>query len=257
MELTVTVEGGNLRADDRAGDGPAVVLLHPGWGDSSIWLPVMERLPAYYRVIRYDTRGYGRSPAATAAFSQLRDLTAVLDRLGADRVILVGHSGGGATAVSFALAHPARVRALLLLAPGVHDYPWPADDPYGGEFSRLFAAGDRDGLTELGLRTWAAADPGPAAREQIRGAAATFFDGGGEFERPDPPAYSRLGEISAPAAVVIGDLEYPMVARCAAEVAQRIPGCTLVPAPGADHMLPLRVPDLIAELTVTLAGQVP
>jgi len=46
-----------------------------------------------------------------------------------------------------------------------------------------------------------------------------------------------------------------MVVRCAGEVAGRIPGCKRIPAPGADHMLPLRVPDLIADLTVKLAAR--
>jgi len=254
MELNVPVEGGYLWADDTGGHGPVIVLLHPGWGDSSIWLPVMERLPPHYRVLRYDKRAYGKSPAPIAPFSQLADLTAVLDERRADLVVLVGHSGGGATAIALALADPGRVCALLLLAPGVQDYPWPEDDPYGTEFEELYEVGDRDSLTELCLRTWAPADPGPAAREQIRGAVDSFFDVG-EFERPDPPAYSRLREISAPTAVVIGDLEYPMVVRCAGEVAGRIPGCKRIPAPGADHMLPLRVPDLIADLTVKLAAR--
>jgi len=96
--------------------------------------------------------------------------------------------------------------------------------------------------------------PGPAARAQVRGAVDAFFSVG-EFERPDPPVHSRLGEVTAPTVVVIGDLEYRMVARCAAEVAERIPGCQRIPAPGADHMLPLRIPALIAELTVRLAGE--
>ncbi len=54
--------------------------------------------------------------------------------------------------------------------------------------------------------------------------------------------------------MVTGDREYPMVARCAAEIAARIPGCERVTAPGADHMLPLRAPELIARLAVALAG---
>jgi 3-oxoadipate enol-lactonase len=254
VELSVPVDGGHLWADDSGGDGPLLVLLHPGWGDSSIWRPVLEKLPPGCRVIRYDTRGFGRSPAPAVPFSQLGDLAAVLDDRGADRVTLVAHSVGGGPALGFALADPARVRGLLLLAPGVHDYPWPADDPYGGQFEKLYAAGDRAGLTDLGLRTWAASGADPAAREQIRGAADAFFRVG-DYERPDPPAYARLGQIRIPAAVVVGDQEYPMVARCAADIAARIPGCRQIPAPGADHLLPLRVPAMIAELAVQLAGQ--
>ncbi len=254
MELNVPVAGGHLWAEDSGGDGPVIVLLHPGWGDASIWRPVLHKLPSRYRAIRYDTRGYGRSPAPAAPFTQLGDLATVLAGRGADEVVLVGHSGGGGTAIGLALADPGRVRALLLLAPGVQDYPWPDDDPYGAMFGELYEARDTDGLTELGVRTWAAVGDAPAVREQIRGAAGAFFRVG-DFERPDPPAYPRLGEVRAPAIVVTGDREYPMVARCAAQIAARIPGCEQVPAPGADHMLPLRAPDLVARLAVKLADQ--
>lgn len=254
MELSVPVDGGYLWADDTGGDGPPLVLLHPGWGDSSIWLPVLERLPSQYRVIRYDTRGFGKSPAPAAPFTQHGDLAVVLDHCGADQAVLVGHSGGGGTAIGLALADPARVCGLLLLAPGVPDYPWPEDDPYGKQFDMLYAAGDRDGLADLGLRTWAAAGADRAAQEQIRGAVTAFFLVG-DYERPDPPAYSRLGQIRVPAIAVVGDQEYPMVARCAADIAARIPRCQQVRAPGADHLLPLRVPTMIAELADELAGQ--
>jgi 3-oxoadipate enol-lactonase len=250
MELLVP--GGRVWADDSGGEGPTVVLLHPGWGDSAIWLPVLERLLPY-RVIRYDVHGYGKSPAPAEPFTHLGDLIAVLDHFEADRVLLVGHSGGGGTAIGLALADPARVTGLLLLAPGVQDYPWPTDDPYMIKFSELYEANDRNGLTDLGLRTWAPADPGPPALEQVRGAAEAFFLNAG-FEQRDPPAWARLAEIVAPAVVVIGGLEYPMVARCAEDVAARIPGCRRVFAKGADHLLPLRVPDLIADLIANLAG---
>ncbi|HEY4852807.1 MAG TPA: alpha/beta hydrolase [Streptosporangiaceae bacterium] len=247
MELTVPADGGEIWADDTGGPGTPIVLLHPGWGDSSIWLPLMSRLPRGYRVIRYDVQGFGRSPAPHAPFTHLGNLTAVLDHLDVPRAALVGHSGGGGTAIGLALTSPPKVSALILLAPGVQDYPWSQDDPYVAEFGKLAAADDRAGLAALGLGTWAAADTGPDAQAQITGAVAAMFQLGG-FEQPDPPAYDRLHEITAPAVVALGDLEYPMVARCANSIADRIPGCRLVPVPGADHMLPLRAPDLIADL---------
>src|SRR6266581_3489220 len=151
MELSVPVDGGHLWADDTGGDGPVLVLLHPGWGDSSIWLPVLERLPPHYRVIRYDTRGFGNSPAPAAPFSQVDDLAAVLDNRGIDLAILAGHSGGGGTAIGLALADPARVRGLLLLVPGVPDYPRPPDEPY----SRQSTSSTRPGIGR-DRRTWPA-----------------------------------------------------------------------------------------------------
>ena len=84
--------------------------------------------------------------------------------------------------------------ALILVAPGVQDYPWPENDPYFVEGARVFGAGDREGVLALGLATWAAAGADAAARAQIRGAVTAFFRQG-DYEQPDPPAYARLGEI--------------------------------------------------------------
>jgi pimeloyl-ACP methyl ester carboxylesterase len=247
MQLTIPVQGGVLAADDSGGDGPPLVLVHAGWTDRSSWAGVASRLAGRYRILSYDARGYGASPPPQAPFSQLGDLVAVLDHVGVPRAALAGHSGGGGTAIGLALAHPERVSALALLAPGVPDYPWPVDDPYNIEFMALATKGDRAGLAELGLRTWAMAGPDATARAQVEGAVAAMF-AQVEFEQPDPPAYDHLAEITAPAVVVVGDLEYPMVARCAGIVADRIPGCRRITAPGTDHLIPLRVPDLVAEV---------
>jgi len=255
MELSVPVGGGDVWAEDTGGDGAPLVLMHPGWGDSTIWDPLLARLPARrFRVIRYDARGYGRSPAPAVPYTQLGDLAAVLDHLGVPRAALVAHSGAGGPAIGLALAQPERVSALVLVAPGVQDYPWPPDDPFGREFGALFTAGDRDGLAELGLRTWAAAGADPAARAQIGSAVTAFFAQGG-YERPDPPAYPRLGEIRAPSVLAVGDREYPMVRDCAERIAGAIPGCRLVLVPGADHLLPLRAPGLLADLISDTAGR--
>lgn len=100
---------------------------------------------------------------------------AVLDYCRATDVTLVGHSGGGSTAIGLALASPHRVRRLLLLASGASDYPWPAEDPYFLEFDRLFEAGDHDGIAALGLRTWAAASADQVAQAQVCSATDGYF----------------------------------------------------------------------------------
>ena len=260
----VPVEGGEVWAQDtarRAGArnvhvsnyGDAIVMLHPGWGESRIWDQVLARLADEHRVVRYDSRGYGFSPAPAVPFTQLGDLTAVLDQLGITRAVMVGHSGGASTAISLALEQPDRVSALVLLASGVQDYPWPQDDPYGPQFEAAFTAGDADALAEVGLRTWAAASADSAAKAQIHAAAAAFLRQG-DFEQPNPPAFSRLAEIRVPAVVALGDHEYPMVSECGRMIADRIPRCQMITVPGADHMLPLRAPELIADLITNLAS---
>ena len=128
-DTMIAVDGGDVWADDSGGSGPPLVLLHPGIGDSRIWEPVLPALTASYRVIRYDARGYGRSPAPRVAFSLLANLVAVIDWYPLDRVAMVvptraaSSPGPGAAA-----AH--RVSALVLLCPGVPGFPWP-EEPRG------------------------------------------------------------------------------------------------------------------------------
>ena len=253
MELMIPVSDGAIWAEDTGGDGTPLVLVNPGWGIASIWSPLIGELGGRYRVIRYDDRGLGRSPVPAAPFTRLADLRAVLDHAAVPAPVIVGHSGGGGTALSLALSDPERVASLILIAPGAPDYPWPHEDPYWGEFVRLYSARDREGLIGLGLKTWAAAGDDAAAVTQISAAVAGFFEVG-ELAQPDPPAYGRLAEVRVPAVVVRGDREYPMVAECADAIAARIPGCGRVIVPGADHLLPLRAPARLAEIITERAG---
>lgn len=75
-----------------------------------------------FRVAQYDARGHGESsaPSDASAYSYDHlsgDLGAVLDGLGMEKVVLVGHSMGAATAVRFALSSPERVIALVQITP--------------------------------------------------------------------------------------------------------------------------------------------
>jgi 3-oxoadipate enol-lactonase len=247
VELMIPVSGGEIWAEDIGGDGTPVVLVNANWSSAGIWSPLIGLLDGRCRVIRYDDRGYGRSPAPSVPFTRLADLRTVLDHMEVAAAVVVGHSGGGGTALGLALSEPDRVASLILIAPGVPDYPWPQDDPYFGEFFRLFTAGDRDGLISLGLKTWAAAGDDAAAVAEVTAAVSGFFTVG-ELEQQGPPAYQRLGEIRAPAVVIRGDREYPMVADSSDRIASRIPGCRHVVLTGADHLLPLRAPGRLAEL---------
>jgi 3-oxoadipate enol-lactonase len=247
MGLTVPVPGGEVWAEDAGGDGAAVVLVHADWTDSRVWSPLTELLRGRYRTISYDLRGLGRSPRPEVPFTRFGDLRAVLDHFGVARAAIVSHSGGGGPAAGLALTAPERVTALVLVAPGVHDYPWPADDPYMREAGRLIEAGDRDELVALGLRTWAPAGADADIRDQFRGAVSSWF-AIGDLEDPGPPVFGRLGEVRVPAVALAGDLEYPMVIRASREIAARIDGCRLITVPGADHLLPVRAQERLAQV---------
>src|ERR1700744_4162342 len=182
---------------DSGGDGPPLVLLHPGVGDSRIWDPVLAPLTARYRVIRYDARGSGQSPAPSVKFSLLGDLVAVLGHYDIARAAFVGCSQGGASSLGLAVEQPERVSALALLCPGIPGFEYPEDDeddPLEAEYDRAEAAGDVDALAGVIQQIWGAAGATPAVMEQFRSAARASISTG-DLELKDPPVLGRLGEI--------------------------------------------------------------
>lgn len=241
--------GGEVWVRDSGGDGVPVVLLHPGWGDSAIWDEIADRLRDQARVVRYDSLGYGESSAPSERYTALDELRAVLDRLEVRRAVLAGHSGGGATALSMAAAEPERVAELLLLAPGVSGYPWPADDPFMTEAAAAAQAKDVERAVRIGLRTWARAGSGEAVETQIR-SAVFGMERQAPFLDEDPPVFEQLGKIETPVTMFVGELEYPMAAECCRAIAERLPSCRVLNLPGCDHMIPLRAAGAVAELAL-------
>src|SRR6201995_3552804 len=135
----IAVDGGEVWADDSGGDGPPLVLLHPGVGDSRIWEPVLPGLARTYRLIRYDARGFGQSPAPAVKFSMLRDLVAVLDHYGIQQAAFVGSSQGGPPSRGGGIEQPQRVSALVLHCSGIPGFT-SAEEDEAAEDAELEAA---------------------------------------------------------------------------------------------------------------------
>jgi 3-oxoadipate enol-lactonase len=102
-------------------DAPAV-LLAPSLGTTlAMWDHVADRLAGRYRVVRFDTRGHGGSPAAAGPCSVSAlagDVVGLADKLGIDRFAFVGLSLGGAVGQVLAIEHPDRLTALVLCCTG-------------------------------------------------------------------------------------------------------------------------------------------
>jgi pimeloyl-ACP methyl ester carboxylesterase len=100
---------------------PALIMLH-GFGSSlHTWEPWAQALSTQYRVIRYDLPGSGLTGAdPTGDYTDSRGmavLLALIDKLGIERVTLIGNSLGGRLAWTFAAHHPGRVARLVLISP--------------------------------------------------------------------------------------------------------------------------------------------
>ncbi len=120
---TVGVEGADLYYQ-AVGSGEPIVVVHGGPGlDHTYLRDGLEPLAGSYRLIFYDQRGLGRSPARLDSTSlsmtrYLDDLDAIRERVaGVDRVTILAHSWGAIPAVLYAMRWPERVSALVLVSP--------------------------------------------------------------------------------------------------------------------------------------------
>lgn len=116
--LETVRRNGRAIAYRAAGDGPPLVLLHGIGSGSASWEAQLDGLSPRYRVIAWDTPGYGGSdplpgerPSSAAYGEAVADL---LDGLGLKKVHLLGHSLGGLIAAAFSARHPEMLSSVTL-----------------------------------------------------------------------------------------------------------------------------------------------
>jgi pimeloyl-ACP methyl ester carboxylesterase len=121
----IDVTGGRLatyRLGPAAPDAPIVLAIHGITSTSRTWLATARALGDRAALIAVDLRGRGRSSDLPPPFgldAHVRDMVAVLDRLGADCAVVTGHSLGAYIAARLATTHPDRVAALVLVDGGL------------------------------------------------------------------------------------------------------------------------------------------
>ena len=228
-----------------------------------MWDGLFDTLAHARRVIRYDVRGFGRSPPGPGAdFRSYEDLGALLDSLGVARASIVGLSLGGRIAVDFALAHPERVERLVLLAPGLSGFPWSrGDTAWSAAMERAVRARDTVAVTDLWLRSsyMAPAMENPALAPRLR---ELSLANSGAFLRAsmgrelEPPAFGRLRELRAPVLVAVGTSDDPDIRTIADSIAVQAPRARRLVLPGAGHMLNMERPAEVTRAVVEfIAGR--
>jgi pimeloyl-ACP methyl ester carboxylesterase len=232
---------------DETGEGPPLILLHEGVVDSRIWEPVVPLLGERHRVIRYDQRGFGRSPRPDGPYSVVEDLTAVLDAAEVEKAALAGASRGGNIALATAVERPERVSALVLLGSGLPGAPlsvgWTSEQI--ARWEQAEAADDYEAMAELDMEAWAPM----GADAELR---AMFVENavGSNSEDPatDEPVAERVGGVTAPTLVITGGRDVAGINEIGDRLAREIPGARSAVIQEADHMIPWRTPEELSHL---------
>lgn len=251
------VDGGKL-AYDTCGAGPeAIVLLHDGILHSAAYDGVWPILCQRYRVVRYDRRGYGDSPAPTGPYKPAEDLAAVMKAVGMPHATLVGSSAGSGVAVDFALAHPEAVDRLVLVGPWISGF----DASYGflARTLKLLA------LFKLGAINCAVKDPyiltkdATVERKRVADLLRAYPGNvtAGTKEQSLVVAKPRLGEIRAPTLVLVGAVDIKDVQEQAKAIEAAVPGARRLIVPASGHLMYLERPNVFASYVIDFIGEHP
>ena len=235
--------GGTQVRIDGAQDAPVVVLCHALSTDLSLWDFQVAVWARFFRVVRYDLRGHGRSQAPAGEYGldeMANDVTGLLDHLEVERAAFVGLSLGGMVGQLLALKSPQRLTALVLAETNAR-----TPDALKGMWQQRIAgaiAGGMETQVEGSLARWftpefRAASPMTVAwiASLIRQTqAAGFIASCQAIEQLD--LLDRLAQLRVPTLVVAGELDQAAPVANLQVIAERIPGARYIAIDKAAHL---------------------
>jgi pimeloyl-ACP methyl ester carboxylesterase len=260
-----------------AGQGPRAVLVLPGLGSSAgEFARLLARLGRQHRVAAIDLPGSGLSEPVSFAGHPRQAwntvITAVADELGLPQFTLVGHSLGGLAAGGYAIAHPERVRQLVLISP----LGFGRRFPLLWNFAKVPGLMDLRGLYDRALLILGSrrrpgqegdADEGhpQTAWDRYRLLVGLRFGGGSDLDligrllqplrlRSESQLLPALGLLSGRTLVLWGGRDRRIGVGDAQRELRYFKGLRLEVVPGAGHLLPVLEPSLTARLITEFLG---
>lgn len=248
----VTIPGTGQRLwvqiDGREGH-PWIVLANSLGADHSMWDPQIDMLTQRYRVLRFDTRGHGKSdtPPGDWTLADLEgDTLALMDALGIEQADYMGLSMGGMVGLGLALRAPDRF-GRMVMADGRADAP-PAFCTNWDNRIALVREKGLNGIVDATLQTWFTPDWQAANPDQVARVRAMVLGN-------DPVGYCRccaalkgldhlrnLGQISIPLIYVVGDVDKGAAPEVMQAMADATPNSRLEVVAQAAHIANMNNP---------------
>ena len=236
---TINRKGVNLYYEVH-GDGPVLLLSHGYSATSEMWRDQVATLSRSHKVIVWDMRGHGRSdsPNDQSEYSHEKsvdDMAELLDVVGVERAIVAGLSLGGYMSLAFHLAHPERVRALIIIDTGPGFKSDDARQRWNAHALEILSKLAAEGLSYLSSTTRERSTSSHQSADGLMRAAL------GMLTQRDASVIKSLPNIKVPTLIVVGenDVQFHNAANYMAE---KIPKARKIVIPGAGHAVNIDQP---------------
>lgn len=261
-------------------NAPLVVLLHHFYGNVATWRHAQADLADRYRLVAFDRPGFGLTERPSRGawngdhpYTRARSakITAeLITHLGDEQAVLIGSSAGGTTALETYAHHPERVRALVLVAPGITGdvgapprlRPLLRTPPMRRLGRQIVRRAGGEVTVERVTRNWH--DPGRATAEDVAAYADLLRVEGWDAAlwelfsaEPPPRLVELLGRIEVPTLLVTGAHDRVMAPALSQRVAAAIPGARYVAIPDCGHTPQEECPDAFATVVRDFLATLP
>lgn len=237
----VNINGGRIYYEAAGKGDQTIVFVHGGLVDNRLWDEQFYEFAGKYQVIRYDTRGHGKSPMPLAAHSPIEDLYQLLKFLKVEKAIVVGLSLGGIISTDFTLEHPEMVERLVLVGAALRGLETKPSEKAIKIF-REASQSTPEKAAELWMQheLFAALKNKPRARAQLLRMLADNHRGwtgisDDKYIFPAPATMHRLDKIRVPTLVIVGEIDHPDLLAVGKVLDDKIPDSQLILMKDASH----------------------
>ncbi|GMR11720.1 MAG: alpha/beta fold hydrolase [Anaerolineae bacterium] len=250
---TIRTEEGSIQVGsaslhyEATGAGPAVILVHGFSLDLRMWDSQFHLLSKEYRTIRYDSRGFGKSSLPTnVPYTHAEDLATLLRSVSITKARVVGHSMGGQVVLEAAIRYPELVERVVLID------PWLVDFDFSPEWRALWSQiAERGGRADIagakdlwwrssGLFPVASVKAGIEVKRMVEEYSGWYF--ANMPHKFVTPISDRLGEVSVPVLIIVGERDIPDFHAIADLLSDAIPNAHKVVIPNVGHMANMEAP---------------